>query len=65
MASRANACTPACFKAPIEFSALRGARKPISVCPLCSLPTSSAVGGATLTTMSAAHASPMVAPASV
>jgi len=65
MASRANACTPAALSAPIELSALRGARKPISVWPLCSLPTSSAVGGATLTTTSAAQASPMVAPASV
>ena len=65
IASRAYACTPACLSAPIELSALRGDKKPISVCPLCSLLTSAAVGGATLTTTSAAHASPMLAPASV
>jgi hypothetical protein len=31
MASRANACTPAALSAPIELSALRGAKKPINV----------------------------------
>ena len=51
------------MSAPIEFSALRGARNPINVCPLRSLATSPSVGGATLTTTSAAHASPMLAPA--
>ncbi len=65
IASTAKACTPRCFSAPIWLSALRGAKKPISVCPERSRATSSDVGGATLTTTSAAHASPIVAPASV
>ncbi|COX73094.1 Uncharacterised protein [Mycobacterium tuberculosis] len=65
MASSANACTPAWVSAPIELSALRGARKPISVCPPRNRPTSAAVGGATLTTTSAAQASPMLAPTAV
>src|SRR4051812_28970165 len=65
IASMAIAVTPAEARGRTPSELVSGSRKPMRVAPWPSLATSSGVGGATLTTMSALQGSPIVAPASV
>ena len=63
--SIAKAVTPRELRRSIPSLSVSGWRKPISTWPSRSLPTSSSLGLRTLATRSAAHGSPIAAPASV
>ena len=63
--SIANAVTPREPRRSMPSWSVSGWRKPISTWPSRSLPTSSSLGLRTLATRSAAHGSPIAAPASV